>query len=111
MSGSGSATAPSSTLVPANTPFQSLMLQLVAGAGSGAFSKTATAPLERIKIIFQVQGMKGADLVAPKYTGIVQTFWLVMKEEGPFALWKGNGANVLRVIPVYGALVVVVVVV
>ena len=46
--------------------------------------------------------MRGADLVKPKYTGILQTFALVSKEEGPLALWKGNGANVLRVIPVYG---------
>lgn len=49
-----------------------------------------------------VQGMAGNDLVAPKYTGIWQTAKLVTKEDGPTALWKGNGANVLRVIPVYG---------
>ena len=46
--------------------------------------------------------MRGSELLAPKYTGIMQTFWLVCREEGPLALWKGNGANVLRVIPVYG---------
>jgi Mitochondrial carrier protein len=79
-----------------------LFLQTVAGAASGAFTKTATAPLERIKIIFQIQGMAKGDLVKPKYTGIMQTMVLVTKEEGPLALWKGNGANVLRVIPVYG---------
>jgi hypothetical protein len=32
-----------------------LLLQMVAGSGAGAVAKTATAPLERIKIIFQVQ--------------------------------------------------------
>ena len=32
-----------------------LTLQTLAGAGSGCVTKTATAPLERIKIIFQVQ--------------------------------------------------------
>lgn len=46
--------------------------------------------------------MHGTDLAAPKYTGIWQTLMLVSREEGPLALWKGNGANVLRVIPVYG---------
>lgn len=75
---------------------------MVAGAFSGAVTKTATAPLERIKIIFQIQGMAEKDLKAPKYTSILQTLALVSKEEGPLALWKGNGANVLRVIPVYG---------
>jgi hypothetical protein len=42
------------------------------------------------------------DLSKPKYTGISQAFLTVVREEGPRALWKGNGANVLRVIPVYG---------
>jgi Mitochondrial carrier protein len=46
--------------------------------------------------------MAGEDLKNPKYKNILQTFALVTKEEGALALWKGNGANVLRVIPVYG---------
>ena len=46
--------------------------------------------------------MQGKDLLAPRYTGITQAALLVVKEEGPLALWKGNGANVLRVVPVYG---------
>ena len=46
--------------------------------------------------------MQGKDLLAPKYTGIVQATGVVLREEGALALWKGNGANVLRVVPVYG---------
>jgi hypothetical protein len=46
--------------------------------------------------------MKKGDLEKPKYTGIGQATMTVVKEEGVMALWKGNGANVLRVIPVYG---------
>lgn len=79
-----------------------MFLQVCAGAAAGAVAKTATGPLERIKILFQIQGMQGRDLVNPKYRGILQTAWVVTKEEGFLALWKGNGANVLRVIPVYG---------
>jgi len=46
--------------------------------------------------------MKRSDLDKPKYTGIGQATVTVIREEGVLALWKGNGANVLRVIPVYG---------
>jgi hypothetical protein len=46
--------------------------------------------------------MHKGDLTKPKYTGISQATLTVIREEGPLALWKGNGANVLRVIPVYG---------
>lgn len=46
--------------------------------------------------------MAKSDLVAPKYTGIAQALRVVTLEEGFAALWKGNLANVLRVVPVYG---------
>jgi hypothetical protein len=42
-------------------------------------------------MLLLLQGMQGKDLVAPKYTGIMQTIRLVTKEEGTLALWKGNG--------------------
>ena len=32
--------------------------QVLCGAGAGAFTKTTTAPLERIKILYQLQGMQ-----------------------------------------------------
>ena len=52
----GAALAPA---VPAATKPKStehlLLLQMLAGSGAGALTKTATAPLERIKIIFQIQ--------------------------------------------------------
>lgn len=37
------------------SPHLLMVLQMIAGAAAGAVAKTATAPLERIKIIFQVQ--------------------------------------------------------
>lgn len=71
----------------------------MAGGGSGAITKTAIAPLERVKIIFQIQGMHGE--VKPKYSGIFNTLKTVIKEDGFLALYKGNGANVVRIIPTY----------
>lgn len=76
-----------------------MLLQMAAGAGAGAITKTAVAPLERLKILFQVQDMSEA--TKRKYTSIRQALGLVVQEEGIGGLYKGNGANVLRVIPVY----------
>ena len=58
------------------------------------------APLERLKILFQVQ-----DLVAakPKYIGITSSLRKIIAEEGWKGLYKGNGTNCVRVFP-YSAL-------
>src|SRR5690606_13215177 len=77
------------------------LYQLLAGALSGAITKTATAPLERVKIMLQIQGMNHVLHKIPKYTGIFQTLKTIFKEEGFLALYKGNGANVVRIIPTY----------
>lgn len=36
-----------------------------------------------------------------KYNSIGGTLVTIVKEEGLLQLWKGNGANVIRIIPVY----------
>lgn len=78
--------------------------QLLAGGGAGVITKTAVAPLERAKILLQVQGMKMGHMALGggfKYKGVWGSMRTVVHEEGAAALYKGNGANVLRVIPVY----------
>jgi hypothetical protein len=45
--------------------------------------------------------MHGADPTQRKYRGVLQSLLLVTREEGVRGLWRGNLANVLRVIPVY----------
>ena len=63
---------------------------------------TIIAPLERVKILLQVQGMRGGAVgQARKYRGVGQTMVTVVREEGFLALYKGNLANVARVVPVY----------
>jgi hypothetical protein len=80
---------------------RTIILQLLAGGVSGAVTKTATAPLERVKILLQLQGMKCAEGQPPKYKGIIHTLRVTAQEEGIRGWFKGNGANVLRVVPVY----------
>ncbi|MDC3321154.1 hypothetical protein OAV88_00975 [bacterium] len=85
----------------------SMFRLLAAGAGAGATTKTCVAPLERIKILFQIQGMmvpkssKSKSSQGGKYQNIGHAFRRIYQEEGVLSFWKGNGTNVLRVIPVY----------
>lgn len=76
-------------------------MQMIAGGGSGIIAKTTTAPLDRAKILLQIQGMQAKERTTiPKYRGVFGTLKTVVAEEGFLALWKGNAANVMRVIPV-----------
>jgi hypothetical protein len=69
---------------------------MMAGALSGAVTKTSTAPLERAKILLQVQGSAGK-----QYRGVGGTLRTIVAEEGFLGLFKGNGANVVRIVPNY----------
>ena len=57
----------------------------------------------RVKILFQIQAnhLRVNRDGVPKYHGIAQTLRLVVKEEGIVGWYKGNLANVVRVVPVY----------
>lgn len=71
------------------------------GGISAAVSKTAVAPIERVKLLLQTQdaNKKIQSGEAKRYTGILDCFSRVMKEEGLVAFWRGNFANVLRYFP------------
>ncbi|CAM0136302.1 unnamed protein product [Umbelopsis sp. WA50703] len=67
---------------------------LVAGGVAGAVSRTAVSPMERMKILFQVQGPEPA-----AYQGIMPTLMKMWKEEGLMGFLRGNGTNVVRIVP------------
>jgi solute carrier family 25 (mitochondrial adenine nucleotide translocator), member 4/5/6/31 len=71
------------------------------GGVSAAISKTIVAPIERVKLLLQTQdaNKKIQSGEAKRYTGIVDCFVRVSKEEGVGSLWRGNFANVLRYFP------------
>ena len=73
--------------------------QAAAGGMAGIIARTASAPLDRIKLLFQVQAMEGAGMSGKAYTGIGQALAKIYREEGVLAFWKGNGVNVIRVAP------------
>mmetsp|Transcript_16831 Transcript_16831/g.23423 ORF Transcript_16831/g.23423 Transcript_16831/m.23423 type:complete len:313 (+) Transcript_16831:71-1009(+) len=75
-------------------------IDFMMGGVSAAVSKTAAAPIERVKLLIQNQDemIKSGRLDRP-YTGIGDCFSRVMKDEGVGSLWRGNLANVLRYFP------------
>jgi len=73
----------------------------LAGGISGAVAKTATAPIERVKLIIQTQDanplIKSGEVA--RYTGIGNCFTRVYQEQGMGAFWRGNFTNVIRYFP------------
>jgi solute carrier family 25 (adenine nucleotide translocator) protein 4/5/6/31 len=72
----------------------------IMGGVSAAGSKTAAAPIERVKLLIQNQDemIKSGRLATP-YKGIGECFSRVVSEEGVLSLWRGNTANVIRYFP------------
>jgi solute carrier family 25 (adenine nucleotide translocator) protein 4/5/6/31 len=75
------------------------LLDFALGGISAAVSKTAVAPIERVKLLLQTQAANPNIPADKKYKGIVDVFLRVPKEEGFSAFWRGNLANVIRYFP------------
>jgi solute carrier family 25 phosphate transporter 23/24/25/41 len=71
---------------------------LLAGGIAGIISRTTVAPLERVKILFQVQALsaQGAPL---KHTSVWRSLVDMYRAGGIIGMWKGNTANCVRVFP------------
>lgn len=76
------------------------MVDFLMGGVSAAVSKTAAAPIERVKLLIQNQDemIKQGRLATP-YKGIVECFSRTVAEEGVGSLWRGNLANIIRYFP------------
>lgn len=75
------------------------MLDFALGGVSAAISKTAVAPIERVKLLLQTQDANAKITGEKKYKGIGDCLVRVPKEEGVSAFWRGNLANVIRYFP------------
>merc|ERR1711973_498527 len=71
----------------------------LAGGISAAISKTAVAPIERVKLLLQVQATSKQIAKDQQYKGMVDCFVRIPKEQGFLAFWRGNLANVIRYFP------------
>ncbi|KAA8534160.1 hypothetical protein F0562_031647 [Nyssa sinensis] len=72
--------------------------QLLAGGVAGAVSKTCTAPLARLTILFQVQGMH-SDAATLRKASIWREASRIVNEEGFRAFWKGNLVTIAHRLP------------
>jgi len=72
---------------------------LLSGVAAGV-SKTAAAPIERVKLLIQNQDemIKQGRLDKP-YNGVIDCTKRVLTTEGIYPFWRGNLANVLRYFP------------
>lgn len=71
----------------------------LAGGIAAAISKTAVAPIERVKLLLQVQATSKQLRPDQQYKGMVDCFVRIPKEQGFLSFWRGNLANVIRYFP------------
>ena len=69
---------------------------LVAGGLAGMVAKSFVAPIDRIKIMYQITSAHF------RIRDVPEVALKIIKEEGFTALWKGNTATLIRVFPYSG---------
>ncbi|NXX47510.1 CMC2 protein, partial [Tricholaema leucomelas] len=75
---------------------------LLAGSIAGMPAASLVTPADVIKTRLQVAARAGQTT----YSGVVDCFAKILREEGPKALWKGAGARVFRSSPQFGVTLV-----
>lgn len=83
--------------------FVHVLRGFTAGGTAAIASKTLTAPVERIKLVLQLQNrsaMAGTSEMSRRtYNGMLDCFKSLCAEQGVKSLWRGNSANVIRCFP------------
>jgi solute carrier family 25 (adenine nucleotide translocator) protein 4/5/6/31 len=72
---------------------------LLSGAAA-VISKTAAAPIERVKLLVQNQAeMLKQGKISEPYKGVIDCTAKTFRSEGLYAFWRGNLANCIRYFP------------
>lgn len=77
------------------TVAQPVFAAFLAGGVAGAVSRTVVSPLERLKILFQIQSHGREEYKLSVGQGLMK-MW---REEGWRGLMRGNGTNCIRIVP------------
>jgi len=81
-------------------PYLDFGVDFLLGGIAAAVSKTAAAPIERVKLLIQNQDeMMKSGRLDKRYNGISDCFSRTYQNEGFAAFWRGNLANVIRYFP------------
>lgn len=86
-------------MIPALADPVAFAKDFIAGGVAAAISKTTVAPIERVKLLLQVQHISKQIPPEQRYKGIIDCFIRIPKEQGITAYWRGNFANVIRYFP------------
>ncbi|ORY16040.1 mitochondrial carrier protein-like protein [Clohesyomyces aquaticus] len=74
---------------------QPVLASFIAGGVAGAVSRTVVSPLERLKILFQIQSVGRTEYKMPVHKALAK-MW---REEGWRGFMAGNGTNCIRIVP------------
>lgn len=77
------------------TVSQPVFAAFLAGGVAGAVSRTVVSPLERLKILFQIQSAGREEYKMSIGKGLAK-MW---REEGWRGFMRGNGTNCIRIVP------------
>lgn len=78
-----------------HTVAQPVFAAFLAGGVAGAVSRTVVSPLERLKILFQIQSAGRSEYKLSVAKGLMK-MW---KDEGWRGFMRGNGTNCVRIVP------------
>ncbi|KAJ1300685.1 hypothetical protein OPQ81_002332 [Rhizoctonia solani] len=95
-----------SKLPKAETPQAALLNNFISGAAGGFVGTALNTPFDVVKS--RIQGAHPVPGVVPKYNWTYPSLVLILREEGPAALYKGFVPKVLRLAPGGGVLLLVV---
>lgn len=76
-----------------------LWKKIIAGGSAGAIASAVANPTDLLKVRLQTDGMakdEAGKLLPKRYTGMVNCFMTVVKQEGVLALWTGVGPTAGR---------------
>ncbi|CAH1100065.1 unnamed protein product [Psylliodes chrysocephalus] len=78
---------------------ENFVKDLIAGGISAAIGKTTIAPIERVKLILQLQAVNKQVAHDKVYKGIIDALVRIPREQGFLSYWRGNFTNIIMYFP------------